>query len=86
MKFALVTGGSRGIGKAICIQLAKDTKYNILINYNSNNIIDNIANTDNTGIYVSEYSISSNPAITSNNIIGNGYGLYNYVKIHASSA
>jgi len=36
MKFALVTGGSRGIGKAICIQLAKDTKYHILINYNSN--------------------------------------------------
>jgi len=36
MKFAIVTGGSRGIGKAICIQLAKDTKYNILINYNSN--------------------------------------------------
>ena len=36
MKFALVTGGSRGIGKAICIVLAKDTKYNILINYNSN--------------------------------------------------
>ena len=36
MKFAIVTGGSRGIGKEICIQLAKDTKYNILINYNSN--------------------------------------------------
>lgn len=36
MKFSLVTGGSRGIGKAICIQLAKDTKYHILINYNSN--------------------------------------------------
>lgn len=35
-KFALVTGGSRGIGKAICIQLAKDFNYHILINYNSN--------------------------------------------------
>lgn len=35
-KFALVTGGSRGIGRAICIQLAKDSEYHILINYNSN--------------------------------------------------
>lgn len=36
MKCALVTGGSRGIGKAICVQLAKDTDYHILVNYNSN--------------------------------------------------
>jgi 3-oxoacyl-[acyl-carrier protein] reductase len=36
MKYALVTGGSRGIGKAICIQLAKDSNYKILINYQSN--------------------------------------------------
>ncbi|MBG6130134.1 3-oxoacyl-[acyl-carrier protein] reductase [Aquimarina sp. EL_43] len=36
MKCALITGGSRGIGKAICVQLAKDTDYHILINYNSN--------------------------------------------------
>ncbi|GAA3593301.1 3-oxoacyl-ACP reductase FabG [Flavivirga amylovorans] len=35
-KYALVTGGSRGIGKAICIQLAKDTNYHILINYQNN--------------------------------------------------
>jgi len=35
-KFALITGGSRGIGKAICIQLAKDSEYEILINYNAN--------------------------------------------------
>ncbi|MBD3662076.1 MAG: SDR family NAD(P)-dependent oxidoreductase, partial [Arenibacter algicola] len=35
-KFALVTGGSRGIGKAICLQLALDTEYKILINYKEN--------------------------------------------------
>ncbi|MDX1271873.1 3-oxoacyl-ACP reductase FabG [Bizionia paragorgiae] len=36
MKYALVTGGSRGIGKAICLQLAQDSEYHILINYNTN--------------------------------------------------
>jgi len=35
-KYALVTGGSRGIGRAVCIQLAKDSNYKIIINYNSN--------------------------------------------------
>ncbi len=35
MKFALVTGGSRGIGKAICIKMA-EMGYNVLINYKSN--------------------------------------------------
>ncbi len=36
IKYALVTGGSRGIGKAICVQLAKDSNYRILINYRGN--------------------------------------------------
>ncbi|HCY82402.1 MAG TPA: 3-oxoacyl-ACP reductase FabG [Xanthomarina gelatinilytica] len=36
MKCALITGGSRGVGKAICKQLAIDTDYHILINYNNN--------------------------------------------------
>lgn len=34
-KFALVTGGSRGIGRAICVTLA-EMGYNILVNYQSN--------------------------------------------------
>ncbi|RZJ76073.1 MAG: 3-oxoacyl-ACP reductase FabG [Flavobacterium sp.] len=36
MKCALVTGGSRGIGSAICQKLATDSDYHILINYQSN--------------------------------------------------
>lgn len=36
MKCALVTGGSRGIGSAICQKLAEDKKYHILINYQFN--------------------------------------------------
>lgn len=35
MKYALVTGGSRGIGKAICLQLGS-MGYHVLINYVSN--------------------------------------------------
>lgn len=36
MKYAIVTGGSRGIGRAIALKLA-DEGYNLLITYKSNN-------------------------------------------------
>ena len=35
MKYALVTGGSRGIGRAICVKLHQ-MGYEVLINYVSN--------------------------------------------------
>ncbi|MDR0874068.1 MAG: 3-oxoacyl-ACP reductase FabG [Prevotellaceae bacterium] len=35
MKYALVTGGSRGIGRAICIKLA-EMGFSVLVNYQSN--------------------------------------------------
>jgi len=38
MNCALITGASRGIGKAIAITIAKDLGLHILINYNSNKI------------------------------------------------
>ncbi len=34
-KYELVTGGSRGIGRSICLKLA-EMRYHILINYKSN--------------------------------------------------
>ena len=35
MNYALVTGGSRGIGRAVCVKLAQ-MGYNVIVNYVSN--------------------------------------------------
>lgn len=35
-KYALITGGSRGIGRAICVQFVQDLAYPVLINYHQN--------------------------------------------------
>jgi len=35
MKYAMVTGGSRGIGRAICVKLAQ-MGYQVVVNYKSN--------------------------------------------------
>lgn len=37
-KYALITGGSRGIGKTIAIKLASELHYNILLNYAANDV------------------------------------------------
>ena len=68
-KVALVTGGSRGIGKAICIQLSKDTNYHILINYSNNKqaaleTLKDIESNGNTG-EILQFNVADNAEVKS---------------------
>lgn len=67
MKIALVTGASRGIGKAIAIQLAKDGLY-VLINYRTNeteakNTLEEIINNGGRGELL-QFDVSKKEEIT----------------------
>ena len=68
-KVALVTGGSRGIGKAICIQLSKDTNYHILINYSNNKqaaleTLKDVESNGNTG-EILQFNVADNAEVKS---------------------
>lgn len=66
MKYALVTGGSRGIGRAICIKLA-GMGYHVLINYLSNILEANktleIINSNGGSGEVIQFNVSDNDDI-----------------------
>lgn len=68
MKFALVTGGSRGIGRAVCIKMA-EMGYNVLINYKSNEEEANntLALVKEKGVYgeIIQFDVSDKEAIKS---------------------
>lgn len=87
MKYALVTGGSRGIGKAISIELAKDNYY-VLINYRSNteeaqNTLDTIkANGGNGELLKFDVSKPEEIESTLNNWIENNADCYVEVLVN----
>lgn len=68
MKYALVTGGSRGIGKAICLRMAKNG-VPVLINYRSNEaaareVLDEITALGGTA-YLMPFDVSSEQEVSS---------------------
>jgi 3-oxoacyl-[acyl-carrier protein] reductase len=69
MKCALVTGGSRGIGSAICQKLAVDSDYHILINYQSNEAaaqetLQRVKENGNTG-EILQFDVANNEQVVS---------------------
>lgn len=69
MKYALVTGGSRGIGRAISLKLASELNYNILLNYHSNTEAATATQTEieNLGVKCSilKFDVSNNDSVQS---------------------
>jgi 3-oxoacyl-[acyl-carrier protein] reductase len=78
---ALVTGGSRGIGRAICERLAKDG-FHVIINYKSNvkeatNTLENIKNNGGTA-ELCMFDVSDRKSVTSaiNDILSKHENIY----------
>lgn len=67
MKYALVTGGSRGIGRAICIKLAEQG-YHILINFKSNETAANetaaLVSAKNVSATLLQFDVSNKEEVT----------------------
>ena len=72
MKSALVTGGSRGIGRAVCLKLA-EMGYHVLINYKSNNeeaekTLDQLKQRNSTSGELLQFDVADKEAIK--NVLG----------------
>jgi 3-oxoacyl-[acyl-carrier protein] reductase len=69
-KCALITGASRGIGRAIAIQLAKDHSYHILINYSVNILAANAAKefiiSEGGSAEVIQFNVQDNKSVAKN--------------------
>ena len=68
MKIALVTGGSSGIGKEICLKIAMDHKCHVLVNYLSNEnqaneVVNQIKQSGGTAEII-QFDVISNKSVT----------------------